>query len=170
MSRPWVFGGLLSFVLVMMTLLVALAACIFPPKEDTTGGGASGGAPGMRMMMGSSEGGAGDGGKGAHADATVMGMECDVTTTAGPMLCQEVSACPMLSVNQNYWAGCGFAVAGKGYQLACECMGYICLAPPTPTCAAASLVLEQMTASQVCDALDDGGCSQEFIPLMDSGF
>ncbi len=164
MSRGLVFGALFCGV------LLAFAACIFPPEDNNSVSGAGGtrGPTGGKVGAGGAGGAGGDGGAGSK-DASPEGTTCVVATSLGTNLCEGVSTCKGLQVNQNSWNGCGFTVLGKSFALSCECMGYLCSGPPTPTCAAAESVLSRGTAAEVCGQLDDGGCSDELLGGADSG-
>ena len=93
-------------------------------------------------------------------DATTGG-DCIIQTAGGVMLCETISRCPRVVVNQTSFNDCGFLIQGGAIDLECECSGYLCAASPTTTCAAVSQLLAQETASQVCSQLSSGGCQFE---------
>jgi len=130
----------------------ALARCNFQEVPPGGGGGPSQG------------GGGGSGGDGAAPDSATGG-NCTIQTSSGVMLCEQLSLCPKLTVNQNSFAGCGFLVSGKALDLECECSGYLCSAGAT-SCASAGEILSTLNANVVCGQLGDGGCSFEGL----SGF
>lgn len=141
--RAWVVGG------PVLGALALLAACNFEPPKGS--GGGEGPSP---TPSGS------DAGKVADA---ATGGGCTIQTTSGAMLCENISSCPGLTVNQNEFNQCGFLIAGKAINLECECSGYLCSAGTTTTCAAAELILEQQNSDAVCNQLSSGGCTFEML-------
>jgi hypothetical protein len=88
-----------------------------------------------------------------------MGTGCTVMTSFGTTLCTGVSACPTVEVPQTQWKGCGFAIVGNAYVLACDCSGKACAAMATPTCKAAEEVLSIETSTEVCGKASVGECT-----------
>ena len=125
-----------------------LVGCIAPVPPGSGGGPNPGG--------GRPPPAAGDSG----ADAPTGGS-CTLQTAGGATLCETISRCPGVVVNQASFNGCGFLIQGGAIDLECECSGYLCAASPTTTCAAVSQLLAQETASQVCSQLSSGGCQFE---------
>jgi hypothetical protein len=85
------------------------------------------------------------------------------------MLCEGLTTCPTLAVDQNAWHGCGFLLNGKVVALVCECSGYICTAGSTPTCSTASKLLSEGSADLTCNQLTSGGCVFEGLGGVGSG-
>ena len=129
-----------------------LAGCLF---ADVGGGG--GGGPGGSAANGSSDGGLADG---------ATGTQCSVSTsTTGLKLCEGISACPDVMVNQGIWMGCGFVEAKGTFTFECECSGYLCGVGVVESCSSATALLQQKNASEICGQLNNGvaGCSFEGI-------
>ena len=128
---------------VVVAVTGLLAGCLF---ADVGAGG--GGPGGGSAAKGSSDGGLADG---------ATGTECTVTTsTSGLKLCEGISACPQVMVNQGIWMGCGFVLAKGTFNLECECTGYLCGVGASATCAEATALLQQKSASEVCAQLNNG--------------
>ena len=142
-ARAWVVGGR------VLGALALLAACNFAPQ--TGSGGGQGPVP---TPTGS------DAGKSSDA---ATGGGCTVQTTGGSMLCETISVCPGVTVNQATFNQCGFLIAGKAIDLECECSGYLCSAGTTTTCAAAELILKEQNSDAVCNQLSTGGCVFEVL-------
>jgi hypothetical protein len=133
----------------VLVTLASLAGC--PAVVGAGGGGNVNGGNG-----GADGGGGGDGAVDASA-----GINCVIPTSSGAMLCEQIAACPSLTVNQGSFDQCGFLITGSAINLVCECDGYLCPAISSTSCAAVGTVLQQQNSTTVCNQLSSGGCTLE---------
>jgi hypothetical protein len=129
---------------------LSLLACTNVGVGTDVGSGGSGGT--TTMSAG-----------GTVADASTGGISCGTDPQSGVTLCEQVSACPGLAVDQGAFPGCGFRLGGAGrFDLECLCSGEsLCPIGVPTTCADAAQLLDQaQSALTVCQAVDQGGCLQ----------
>jgi hypothetical protein len=109
---------------------------------------------------GSADGGAGSSDAAAAAtDApSVQGAGCAADPLTGVTLCQAVSLCPSILVDQRLFPGCGFRINGQAIDLQCACDGELCPIGTPTTCDQARKLLVEQSQPQICAQVNDGRC------------
>jgi hypothetical protein len=93
--------------------------------------------------------------------SSTSGVLCSTDPQTGVSLCEQVTACPGVDVDQGAFPGCGFRLHGPSkLDLECLCNGEsLCpIGVPTSCADAAQLLTQQGSALVVCQQADNGGC------------
>jgi hypothetical protein len=95
------------------------------------------------------------------ATAAATGIGCSTDPSTGISLCQQVSTCPGVVVDQGALSGCGFRLHGGAVlDLECLCGDALCPIGVPDTCAQASQLVSQTTSLTVCQESADSRCTQ----------
>jgi hypothetical protein len=140
---------------------LALASCGdlgLGTETGSSGGGTSSGTTAASSSSGTT----------TSASTSTTGVSCNTDSQSGITLCEEVTACPGVDVDQGAFAGCGFRLHGPAkLDLECLCNGEsLCPIGVPATCADAQQLLNQQGgALSVCQQVDQGSC----LDVVDAG-
>ncbi len=127
--------------------LIALStpACVQIGTDPSTGSGASAVPASL--------------GAGATTAAAAGGTNCVQDPTTHATLCEQMSACPGVDVDQGAFPNCGFRVGSAApLDLECVCDTSLCPVGVPTTCAQAQALLQGQSALTVCEQLAEGRC------------
>jgi hypothetical protein len=134
-----------------------LAACLQVGTDTGDGTGTTGVASGS--SGGSSSSGAG---------GATTGAGCTTDPQSQITLCEQISNCPGVDVDQGAFPNCGFRLhASSTYDVECWCGDYLCPVGVPVSCTTASQLLAQQNSSfVVCEQASEGSC---LLPGSDGG-
>jgi hypothetical protein len=91
---------------------------------------------------------------------TPTGAGCTEDAVTQVTLCEFISACPSVDVDQGAFPGCGFRIKSGSAALDIECLCGTDLCPVgvPSTCADATQLLSQQSSITVCEQSDEGRC------------
>jgi hypothetical protein len=100
---------------------------------------------------------------GTAVEAAVTGITCGVDPDTGVTLCDGISTCPGLLVDEDQFPGCGFRIDDPNdvdvMDLECACYGQICPIGITTSCTQAAALLQDQSQYTVCEQVDEGRCT-----------
>lgn len=100
---------------------------------------------------------------GVAAEGAVTGISCGVDPDTGVTLCDGISTCPGLLVDEDQFPGCGFRIDDPNdvnvMDLECACYGQICPIGITTSCTQAAVVMQDQNEYTVCQQVDEGRCT-----------
>jgi hypothetical protein len=97
----------------------------------------------------------------ATTGATPQGSGCATDPATGVTLCQAISVCPGLLVDQGPFPGCGFRIHnGAVIDLECLCGDSLCPIGVPDSCSEATQLLSSQNEPGVCDQVAEGRCTQ----------
>jgi hypothetical protein len=143
----------------LLVSALPLTACLQLSTGDGTDGGTS-------VAYSSSSGAASTASSSGSGTAT-SGTGCVTDPQSGITLCEFLSNCPSVDVDQGAFPGCGFRLRGPSlYDLECGCGESLCPIGAPTSCATALQLLDQEGSSlEVCQQVSDGTC----LPLAGDG-
>ncbi|HEY1691337.1 MAG TPA: hypothetical protein VGG39_04205 [Polyangiaceae bacterium] len=155
----------------MRCIAAALALCLLPTTAclELSTGGTDAGTSGTSSSSGATTATCSSadcsGSSGSSGGAT-SGTGCTTDPQSGVTLCEEITACPGVDVDQGAFPGCGFRMnASSTFDLECGCGDSLCPIGTPTSCASAQQLLDQGQSSiVVCEELDQGTC----LPLSGS--
>ena len=148
--------------LVCLVAVACLAGC---PVQTSSGGDAGASSTGEADGASGTQGTQGTPG----STPAATGADCTIVTSSGAMLCQAISLCPSLFVDQSVLAGCGFRIRGDAIDLECECQGFLCSIGAAASCSDGASLLQQQNSGEVCGHAAEGGCLDEHAMGSDAG-
>ena len=74
-------------------------------------------------------------------------------------VCQDLSTCPGVSIDQTKFPQCGYAIHGDSIDPECLCYGSMCPMGAPATCADMAAILSSTTLSIVCERQATGHCT-----------
>ena len=112
-----------------------------------------------------------DADRAAAATATTGGVTSTVTPTGAGCtedsvtlvtLCEAISTCPGLDVDQGVFPGCGFRIqqGSAALDLECLCDTQLCPIGVPASCAEATQLLSDQSSITVCEQSDENRCVQ----------
>jgi hypothetical protein len=131
-------------------------------------------AAGCLQLTSSDDGGAGVIGSTSSdvidaAPPVDAGFNC-ITPLSGVELCEQITGCPGVDVNQGALPNCGFRVGGLAtLDLECDCGGALCPIGVPETCANAATLLTGQTTFDVCEQASLGLCANTGGVVSDGG-
>jgi hypothetical protein len=147
-------------------LLVSMplsTACLTACLQLSTGGTDAG----TSVAYSSSSGAASTASSSGAGGTATSGTGCVTDPQSGITLCELISNCPGVDVDQGAFPGCGFRLRGPSlYDLECGCGDSLCPIGTPTSCATAQQLLSQEGSSLgVCEQVSDGTC----LPLAVDG-
>ena len=120
------------------------------------------------MQVGTDTGNGGGGGTSASGSAASpssapaalpTGANCGLDPTGTVNLCEQISTCPGVDVDQGAFPNCGFRLgAAASLDIECVCGGVLCPIGVPQTCADATELLAGQTSLLVCEQASEGRC------------
>jgi hypothetical protein len=97
---------------------------------------------------------------GVTATVTPSGTGCTEDMVTQVTLCEEISTCPGVDVDQGVFPGCGFRIqqGSPALDLECLCDTSLCPIGVPSTCAEATQLLSQQSSITVCEQIDENRC------------
>jgi hypothetical protein len=149
----------------MRWIAPVLVLCVLPTTAclELSTGGTDAGTAGTSSSSGSSTANCGSadcsGSSGSSGGAT-SGTGCTTDPQSGVTLCEQITACPGVDVDQGAFPGCGFRMSASSmFDLECGCGDSLCPIGTPTSCTTAQQLLDQGQSSiVVCEQLDQGTC------------
>jgi hypothetical protein len=97
---------------------------------------------------------------GVTGAVTPSGAGCTEDAVTQVTLCEQISTCPGVDVDQGAFPGCGFRITqgSPALDLECLCGTSLCPIGVPSTCADATQLLSQQSSITVCEQSDEGRC------------
>jgi hypothetical protein len=138
----------LALAVPALALVQLLPGCL---QQLSTGDG-TGGSTGGGTTSGSSSA--------TSSSTTPTGAGCSTDPQTGVTLCQQISLCPGVSVDQDQLPGCGFRIhPGAVIDVECLCNDALCPVSVPNTCSQVADALSSASALSVCQDAFSGRCT-----------